>query len=283
LKKSTDLTVNTSVGSCKGGGIARASTEPAASATNNNQCQTITTQGCTNPARPFQHITLTYTGPDGNPIYHDVVTDQNGCFQDFLVNAKPGSWKVETQYPGTSCNAQTSGPTQTVTVSTNGNSGGGGGIPPGLREHLWYSLHVGANFPTGSFARSYNPGPSITADLEYQVNQRLSIEVMYGFHFFHSVAGTASAAGPDLYYRNLSFNARAYLPFSWARLYVQAGPGAYFPNFGSTVSGVDLGLGFSFPILTNLKAEVGSDFHYVDPTGARRFFFDNKIGIAFRF
>ncbi len=273
LKKSTELTVQTSVGGCGHKPTAGHGLDAATVAV--ETCQAVRTQGCTNPPRPFEHITLAYTGPDGSPIYHDVVTDGQGCFEDFVVNAKPGAWKVETRYPGTVCNARTDGPTLTAQVPT---VPSGGSIPPGVREHLWYSLHVGVGFPIGSFKKGFSPGPGITADVEYQLNDRISLEAMYGFHFFHDRAGSANVA-----YRNLSFNARVYKPFSWARAYFQGGPGVYSPSVGSTVAGFNAGLGFNFPLLTNLKAEVGTDLHLVDPRSTRRMFFDAKLGLAFRF
>jgi M6 family metalloprotease-like protein len=282
LKKSTDLTVNTSYQNCKQTPRLASSVSTEATTTGDN-CQALRTQGCTAPPRPFEHITLTYTGPDGKPIYHDVVTDKNGCFEDFLVNPQGGPWHVDTQYQGSVCTAPVSGQPQTVEVPP---SGGGGTIPPGVRARLWYSFDLGMNFPVGSFRKNFDPGPSITGDLEYQLNEKISLEAMYGFHFFHNhgaAAATGLPAGSNLFYRNLSFNARAYVPFSWARLYLQAGPGVYFPNIGSTMSGVDAGVGLNFPLLTNLKAEVGTDLHYVDPSGTRRLFVDYKLGLAFRF
>jgi len=282
LKKSTDLTVNSTYRSCDRKLQITADASPQTAVSTGN-CQEIDTKACTNPARPFEHITLTYTGPDGKPIYHDVVTDKNGCFEDFLVNPQGGVWSVETQYQGSVCTARTNGRPQTVVVVPGGSTGG---IPPGVRVRLWYSLHLGMGFPTGSFRTSFDPGPSITGDLEYQINDRISIEAMYAFHFFHGKGVGVDVAHPavtNLSYHNLSFNARAYVPFSWARFYVQAGPGIYFPNVGSTVSGVNVGVGLSFPLLTNFKAEIGSDLHIVDPGGTRRLFFDHKLGVAFRF
>ena len=129
LKKSTDLTVHSTYGSCDKRTVGVAASSVAASSaatTGGGQCQVLTTQGCTNPPRPFEHITLTYTGPDGKPIYHDVVTDKNGCFEDFVVNPGGGPWSVQTEYPGSVCNARTDGGTQTVFVPP----GGGGVFPP---------------------------------------------------------------------------------------------------------------------------------------------------------
>lgn len=115
LKKSTDLTVHTTYGSCD-----KRTVGVAAARTGDSECQILTTQGCTNPPRPFEHITLNYSGPDGKPIYHDVVTDKNGCFEDFVVNPQGGPWSVQTEYPGNVCNARTDGGRQTVFVPPGG-------------------------------------------------------------------------------------------------------------------------------------------------------------------
>jgi hypothetical protein len=115
LKKSTDLTVHTTYGSCD-----KRTVGVAAARTGDSECQVLTTQGCTNPPRPFEHITLNYSGPDGKPIYHDVVTDKNGCFEDFVVNPQGRPWSVQTEYPGNVCNARTDGGRQTVFVPPGG-------------------------------------------------------------------------------------------------------------------------------------------------------------------
>jgi M6 family metalloprotease-like protein len=282
LKKSTDLTTNTTYQNCKQ--LPRSVIESGTAADGDN-CQELVTRGCTIPKRPFEHITLTYTGPDGKPIYHDVVTDKDGCYEDFLVNPLGGPWHVDTQYQGSVCTARTDGPPQTVAVPPGGSTGPGE-VPPGVRARLWYSFHLGMNFPTGSFKENFDPGPSMTADLEYQINNKYSIEAMVGTHFFderNANAVSGLPAGANLIYRNMSLNLRAYAPFSWAQLYVQAGPGKYFPNYGSTVSGANIGVGLSFPILTNFKVELGTDLHIVDPGGLQRRFVDNRLGVSFRF
>jgi M6 family metalloprotease-like protein len=283
LKKSTDLTVVTHYQDCKHRPETNLAAAPAA--TTGNGCHEISTQGCTVPPQPFQHITLTYTGPDGKPIYHDVVTDKNGCFEDFLVNPQGGAWQVESEYQGSVCTARTHGRPQGVEVPPNGGTpGDGGGVPPGVRARLWYSLHLGMSFPRGSFAESFEPGPSISADFEYQISDRVSLEALYGYHFFHDRAPSgASSSQQNLAYRNLSLNARAYLPFGWARFYLQAGPGLYDANPGSTSGGLNVGIGFSFPLHTNFRAQVGSDLHVVDPGGTKRLFLDHTLGVAFRF
>jgi len=67
------------------------------------------------------------------------------------------------------------------------------------------------------------------------------------------------------------------------RGFVQAGPGVYFPNFGPTKAGFNIGTGLDFNIHPKLAIELGTDFHFVDPGGINRVFVDPKLGIKFRF
>ena len=48
-------------------------------------------------------IILKYVDPLGNVTYHTVVTDANGCYEDFMVSTTPGNWQVEAEYPGSKC------------------------------------------------------------------------------------------------------------------------------------------------------------------------------------
>src|SRR6185369_15025598 len=69
------------------------------------------------------------------------------------------------------------------------------GIPDGQdpdRTHpseqnraLWLSFHLGHNFPLGSFRKTFNSGPSITGDVEFQFNRRYSLYGMLGYHYFN--------------------------------------------------------------------------------------------------
>jgi M6 family metalloprotease-like protein len=270
LKKSTELTVTTTVGPCNRNNNSGILKQHASS----GNCSQITTQGCTNPARPNEHITLEYTGPDGKPIYHDVITDANGCFQDFLVNPQGGIWTVQTQYPGNDCASSTHTPTRPVFVPPGGTQGPGGFG----RGKLWLSFHLGMNFPLGSFNKTHDPGPSLTLNAEYPFKDDLSAVGYLGFHYFHGDEGN-----PNFYYTNLSVNLKKYFPVSSFRGYVEAGPGIYFPKTGPSKFGLNVGAGFSFNIQPNLKFELGPDFHFVDPGGTTRTFVDARMGIAFRF
>lgn len=144
---------------------------------------------------------------------------------------------------------------------------------------LWLSFHLGHNFPLGSFRKTFNSGPSITADLEYEFRRNLSLYGMVGYHYFND----KNNIGPDLTYTNLSLNLRGYFPVSTWRGFVQAGPGFYHPNFGPNKFGFNVGTGLDFPIHPKLAIELGTDLHVVDPGGRSRVFVDPKLGIKFRF
>lgn len=144
---------------------------------------------------------------------------------------------------------------------------------------LWFSFHLGHNFPLGSLRRTYNSGPSVTADVEYEFRRNLSLYGMLGYHYFND----KDNIGPDLTYTNLSLNLRGYFPVSSWRGYVQAGPGFYHPNFGPNKFGFNVGTGLNFPVHPKLQIELGTDFHFVDPGGNNRTFVDPKLGIKFRF
>lgn len=270
LKKSTELTTTTTVGPCNRNNSSGVLKQHA----DTGKCNQITTKGCTNPARPNEHITLEYTGPEGNPIYHDVVTDANGCFEDFLVNPQGGIWTVETEYPGDDCTSSTRTPRRPILVVPGGTQG------PGDfgRGRLWLSFHLGMNFPLGSFNKTHDPGPSLTLNAEYPFRDNLSVVGYLGFHYFHGDRGN-----PDFHYTNLSLNLKQYFPVSSFRGYVEAGPGIYFPKSGTSKFGFNVGTGLSFAIQPKFKFEVGPDFHFVDPGGSKRVFVDARMGVAFRF
>ena len=227
--------------------------------------------GCTVPAQANTEIAIQLEGPGGQTSVVFVTTDAAGCFNTFVTFPFPGNWQVRTYFRGSKCKAPTeSEPTSVQVPPTN--------FGP-LASRLWYSFHLGHNFPLGSFRKTYNSGPSVTADLEYVFNDRFSLYWMLGYHYFNGkTPGTT-----DLTYTNVSLNLRGYFPVSTWRGYVQAGPGVYFPNFGPTKAGFNVGTGLDFNIHPKLAIELGTDFHFVDPGGVNRVFADPKLGIKFRF
>jgi len=107
LKQSVVIDLETELGPCdKQRPLTHAIDTPSMLDIDDSQsCKIMHSKGCTNPPRPYEHITLEYTAPDGETIYHDIVTDENGCFEDFLVNPSGGVWETEATYPGNECYA----------------------------------------------------------------------------------------------------------------------------------------------------------------------------------
>lgn len=70
-------------------------------------CGHIVINGCMKPPIPGQEIILKYVDPLGNVTFHTVKTDENGCFEDFLVSIDGGTWQVSAEYPGSRCDAPT--------------------------------------------------------------------------------------------------------------------------------------------------------------------------------
>lgn len=85
-------------------------------------CRTLTTTGCTTPPRPFEEVIVRFEDPSGNPVYHSVMTDENGCFEDMYVAVEGGTWGVSAEYPGSDCAGPVIG--ETVPVGVNISSDG---------------------------------------------------------------------------------------------------------------------------------------------------------------
>jgi opacity protein-like surface antigen len=77
-------------------------------------CMTIFANGCTTPKLVNQKILVKYTDPSGNPIFKEITTDANGCYQDSYTVTEGGAWGVTGIFEGDFCN----GPTDAITVVT---------------------------------------------------------------------------------------------------------------------------------------------------------------------
>lgn len=112
LRKQTELTLDTEITPCRGkdsGNVRNNYTSARKQNLNAKGCAMISTKGCTNPVRANQKIVVCYRDPAGNPVYREVMTDENGCFEDFLIVAEGGTWGTTAIYPGDNC----SGPAKT--------------------------------------------------------------------------------------------------------------------------------------------------------------------------
>lgn len=70
------------------------------------QCAVLQAQGSTDPPQPNQKIVVHYRDPVGNPVYHEVTTDEFGSYQDSFVVVEGGGWSVTGYYPGNQCDGQ---------------------------------------------------------------------------------------------------------------------------------------------------------------------------------
>jgi hypothetical protein len=66
-------------------------------------CAVMVSEGCTAPPRPGEHVLVRYQDAAGNPVYHDVVTDAHGCYQDMYIAVEGGPWTMTTFYKGNQC------------------------------------------------------------------------------------------------------------------------------------------------------------------------------------
>jgi len=114
LRKPTELTLDTQLGPCRDEDFKRLYEEAKKEGRKVDpekirlSCTRIRARGCTNPPLPNQEIIVKYTDPHGNPVYHVVKTDANGCWEDFLVTVEEGVWQVEAEYEGDKCQGPTS-------------------------------------------------------------------------------------------------------------------------------------------------------------------------------
>jgi len=76
-------------------------------------CATLVIKGCTSPPRPNQEMTIIYQDPAGNPVFKDITTDAQGCFNDTHFVTEGGEWKTTAIYPGNGCYSSAKNITET--------------------------------------------------------------------------------------------------------------------------------------------------------------------------
>ncbi|MCU1347520.1 MAG: peptidase and subtilisin kexin sedolisin [Acidobacteria bacterium] len=267
MRRPEKLTLSVTEENCK-------RSDPAVSAvtTAGARCRRIVVRGCTNPPLANQLIWVKYISSDGEAVWHQVMTDAAGCYEDFLVTTGGATWSVTTGFDGTDCE----GPTSTG-PKPSGGEGPNGLFPPLFGTDLWYSFHLGHNFALGALRRQYRSGPSLTFDLERPFRERFALYAMLGYHYFDAKAAPID----DLSLWNLSLNLRAYVPAGAWRGYFQIGPGLYRLSSGSTKAGANLGAGLELAIGPKLALEAGGDLHAFNPGSET--FLDLKLGVKWHF
>lgn len=109
LRRSTVIKMDARVGRCDGRDLEilmqqmKEAGEEVDPETLRKDCGRITASGCLEPPQAGVEVILRFVDPLGNVTYRTVVTDANGCFEDFMVSATPGTWQVDAEYPGDKC------------------------------------------------------------------------------------------------------------------------------------------------------------------------------------
>lgn len=140
------------------------------------------------------------------------------------------------------------------------------------------SLHAGAAIPTGTFDSYFDPGLNILIDFDYHISPIWSLVLFVGYNGFES----GMPAGSDMYMFNVSLNGRYHRSIArhW-KAYIEAGPGIYAPEYGSTEFGSNAGLGLNFLLNSQVILEIGGDYHTIpDPDWQ---FIHAHGGVIYRF
>jgi hypothetical protein len=66
-------------------------------------CAVLTAFGCTAPPRPNETLEIRYRDPAGNPVYHQTVTDADGCYDNRYSVVEGGDWDIQARYGGDRC------------------------------------------------------------------------------------------------------------------------------------------------------------------------------------
>lgn len=135
------------------------------------------------------------------------------------------------------------------------------------------SFHVGSTYPLSSLDETSDSNIHFRFDLgfRYQLTDKLAVAavVFYGFNQFTE----DEMVDDNLYWRNISVNAKLIWSFPNYYLYLQAGPGSYkskamflntFPGYlpDHTASGYNVGGGFQVKMSGSSRLEFGVDYHH---------------------
>ncbi|MCP4656833.1 MAG: hypothetical protein GY856_15595 [bacterium] len=235
-----------------------------------DQVCAIHVQGCTDPALPNTQVAVVYTAPDGELGVRYVTTDASGCFVDTLTVGEPGLWETEVVVEETDCRAGARSPKREVEVDQ-----------PVGEANWWYFVHLGPNFPTGSFDDHYDPGWSLDLGAERRLTSRTWLMLLLGYHRF-------SGSSPSQSFRQAAVNLKwIYTVRSSGFAYVNAGVGRYRPRLGTDSTGFNLGTGYTWPLRPGLRLDLNADFHLLPDHSESRLetarFLDLQLGLSWRF
>lgn len=119
------------------------------------------------------------------------------------------------------------------------------------------SLHLGVVDPRSGIGDFFHEGPSVMLDVGYRLTDRVSLIGYLGSHRFDSEIGGVW----DAKFWSLSAVLRWELGGGPLRPYLQAGPGLYDLDYGSTEWGYLLGAGVAYELAPAWDLELGVNYH----------------------
>jgi outer membrane protein with beta-barrel domain len=141
------------------------------------------------------------------------------------------------------------------------------------------SLHGGVSLPHGDLNGAFDPGVSITGDLEHRLNNTFSVAALLGYDRFENQATTGHL---DVY--QISGSGRAFLSTSGAVApFVEAGAGVYDFSPGSTDPGTHFGAGVEVEASREIVLGVSYRAHIVFTSGSSTTFSSVQAGGRIRF
>jgi Mg-chelatase subunit ChlD len=149
---------------------------------------------------------------------------------------------------------------------------------PGFRR--WsLGLYAGIAIPVYSTAWNYDPGFSLGGKIGYRLAPQFSLVGLVGRHRLTAGNPWTNAAG----WWNISLNLRSEIVRNPLVVYVNVGPGIYFPTSGDTRQGFNAGAGASYSFSPGWGLEIGTDFHRVFAAGPDPNFFVLHAMMVYRF
>ncbi len=141
------------------------------------------------------------------------------------------------------------------------------------------SIHAGITIPTGTFRSRCDSGYHLGFDVDYHVAPRLSLIGLVGYNHFDSGPFSKS----DTHWWNISANLKYEFTPPPLKLYINGGPGFYFPRSGTIRLGFNVGLGLGYAFSPGWTLELGGDYHHIFGSGREPEFFVPHIALVYRF
>jgi len=168
-----------------------------------------------------------------------------------------------------------------------------------LKKPYGISFHMGNTIPIGSLGNQFDPDYSFGMDFSYRFTSKLSLLGLLGYNLFDS--GSSSVSDTHLW--NVSANLKyefdtcelpsllepvfmtvlQSFPPGSVQPYINAGPGIYIPEHGSTEFGFNAGFGMDYSLSRDWTIGIGAEYHNVFTSGNDTQFFMPHIRLIYKF